>query len=763
MNKKQWIRKTLALITLFLLLINVALAIEGDANLFTEENTTEYISSVAAVKDSIYFLGNKGLYQWNKTMTEPLLVSEDVQTWVMMSEEADESDPIKAFDGSIHALVGSGEGLFAINTSKGIWCSMEQETGKWIITPLKALDWEDMLISDGDWSYARQIYQTVIQDNTLALLVENESSYLKRDLICFDTEKGTQRKLEVENVQELAPYQNGKMLALQFDAERYEPDYKEMAKVIVIDLNTGDTAPFMELPYTMMAGLVYDQEKDCIYVSGDGSVFSGKPGEELSALNYIPVYRADNNEQGMLLDGGLYAVSNYGKTYVRNLDSSLKPGTVLTIEGTTEWDEAVKVFQKVQPGIPVQFEGSSWTVDNILQKMLMGDDTADLYMIYVSYSDFETLKSKGYTMDLSGSDVLMKSVEAMYPQVKEVIMEEGKLLAFPSRLTLYTKACVDNVFEEIGLEKPQTWADYIRVYGAWGDHLAADYPDLSLFDYGYFEKEGDASKQVLFEMINAYIEDMLLRDEALRFDTKVFRDLMDVFEEQRPSIDLIIQEQENNTVMYMEEPKNLFFDYEAITPERYRSSDRGTKVVFDFEEEKPAMIAAQFEVYLINPNSKNKDLAMLFLETYAQNMTESTKIALFPDENEPVISPHSVENIADMQKQIEEQEEALKTAEEAEKKIIEENIKYSEEYIEEYKNSEWYWDIPLESIEEYRSYDNRWGIVTYNPLYESQSSGISGDEGMWKIVDDYLNRAIYADEMIKRLDQRIQMVEMERE
>ncbi len=87
MNKKHRIQKTLALLIGLLLVANVALAADGNANLFTDERSTEYIQSAAAVKDSLYFLGNEGFYRWSREMTEPLKVSEDVKSWGMPRKE----------------------------------------------------------------------------------------------------------------------------------------------------------------------------------------------------------------------------------------------------------------------------------------------------------------------------------------------------------------------------------------------------------------------------------------------------------------------------------------------------------------------------------------------------------------------------------------------------------------------------------------------------------------------------------------------------
>lgn len=53
------------------------------------------------------------------------------------------------------------------------------------------------------------------------------------------------------------------------------------------------------------------------------------------------------------------------------------------------------------------------------------------------------------------------------------------------------------------------------------------------------------------------------------------------------------------------------------------------------------------EVYLINPNSENADMAITFLEFVAQHMKDSMEITLCPDANDPVEDPDALRSIGE--------------------------------------------------------------------------------------------------------------------
>ncbi|NLB90310.1 MAG: hypothetical protein GX786_03715, partial [Clostridiales bacterium] len=78
---------------------------------------------------------------------------------------------------------------------------------------------------------------------------------------------------------------------------------------------------------------------------------------------------------------------------------------------------------------------------------------------------------------------------------------------------------------------------------------------------------------------------------------------------------------------------------------------------------------------------------------------------------------------------------------------------------EETKNSNWYWDLSPEKIELFRSFDGQWGIIANHPLMQTSNE----DNNMGKTYKEYLDGAISKEELVRRLDQKVQMVEMEAE
>lgn len=741
-----------------------ALGAPGDANLFTQRSGNEYVQSAAAVGDSMYFLGNKGLYHWNKEMKEPQLASEDIQTWLSMAREED-SGPIalESFDGSIQVLIGSEDTLWGLNITQGILCKLEEKEGKWAPVPVVALDWTDMVITEGSgqdsWTQSKDISSPVIQNNMLYLLSTDYRSFDSgKDLIAFNLDTGEQKKIEVEDIQNIACYEGEKLWALQFNrskAYNNATDGKIATPVLgVIDVGAKSFEAKSSTPHIESSGLAYNQKDQSLYLSGGGSIYRWDGAGEFAFVNYIPFHDSWDGGKGILLDGGqLYGIYAQNKVYVRNLDSSLAPDQVLSIYGAYASSNEVESFEKNHPEIPLKLIEREWD-KKIGERMFLGDSEADLYRINLNYDQYKSMKEKGYTVDLSSNQVLTEGVAQMYPEIQQALHHNEALVAIPVDFTVTTTAYAPSLFEELNLTPPETWQEVMALYGLWGEELAEEYPEYYVSTDMYFDEER-ASARIFEQVMNDYAVQKLLRGEPLRFDSPAFRDALKALEENKTSMDLI--DTGNSMTFYHDNPTHLIELSRYVTPQGYNN---GGYVIqpFGFTKGEEVLFEGMLEVYIINPHSQNKEMAMLFLENLVQDMSPYLKVALYPNNNDPVPEPSMVAAAEEALKEIEETKKLLETADDQGKKMLEEQISWQEEWQANIEDESYYWMISAEDIETYRKWEGRWKIIEENPL---RHMGTEETRGLFKDIENYTQGVITADQLIQRLDQKIQMIEME--
>jgi len=172
------------------------------------------------------------------------------------------------------------------------------------------------------------------------------------------------------------------------------------------------------------------------------------------------------------------------------------------------------------------------------------------------------------------------------------------------------------------------------------------------------------------------------------------------------------------------------------------------------EQHVPVELGAVF----INPNTKNPDAALSYLECIMEHMDPAQHIMMFPDDNTPVPVENFDKNVASWQTELEKQETLLKTAKPEDVKDIQSMI---DSYNDLLKNQDKYrWQVSKESIEQFRSvaplcFAQLPNLLSYNAN--------NGDSDISTLIDRYLQKQIPLDQFLQQADQKIHMIQMERQ
>lgn len=780
------ISKMLLLIALCLSITATALAAPGDATLLdgSETGSYEYVQSMAVWDGALYMITSKGLYRYEAQADAPerlgALSSDANPSGDAAAANAEEPAQADASDdsdsdalsltgttisgsslGSALTLIAGEDALYLLNGETGELFRLSWADGKMSAKSVVTLDWSDMLMHMQSYDMPRAGNRAVLDGNHL-YLTRMEDDYISHKLMRFDVETGKGERVSEETVISFSQYKESQLVAI------IRKGFDQPLQISTIDKASGAVASLLEAKGEYDFGLQYDGGTDTIYFMSSGQLYASKGGAAAEVVAYFPTDSVWESMPSALIDGGYYALSNSEKVIVRNVDPAYKQNRALKINGLYS-DEVSRAFMNDHPEIPLvlstqHFEGAEALTAN----MLSGDMASDIYTLYLAYSQYEALVEKGYVVDLSSSEALKAEIAKMYPEIAEILQKDGKLYAFPQYFSAFGMGYSPKVLEKIGLTEddvPKTYTEFLAFVDRWESEFAAEYPELTLFDS---PEEMDLRSQIFSSVFQDYALHCQRTGEELKFDTELFTRLLrtiettdfsgfkqpdpDASEEGGGSFAVMV-----STVGEDEGPTALFQTYKNVTMTGFRYDDGYKLMPLALDDGLTPVLNAELSLFIVNPNSENADLAMQFLEYYAQNLPAAMKANMMPGENEAVLNPSYGEMMQEAEKLVEEMRAAYEAAKGTEnEKAMELELQNAEQSLEFRKQFEW--SVTEEDISAYRAIYDMLVINKGNVFYDG---GGEQTQELATLVQRYLDKQIEPEQMVKELDKKIRMMMME--
>lgn len=132
-------------------------------------------------------------------------------------------------------------------------------------------------------------------------------------------------------------------------------------------------------------------------------------------------------------------------------------------EDKAQYESMIDTFEAANPGITVKYEAfEPQNYNTILSTALAGDTGPDVMMVR-AYGAFETVAAGGYLMPLD-ENIVPGLKDLPKPALQaETLRSDGKIYAVPfasqTMLVIYNK----DIFDELGLEEPETWDELLQV------------------------------------------------------------------------------------------------------------------------------------------------------------------------------------------------------------------------------------------------------------------------------------------------------------
>jgi ABC-type glycerol-3-phosphate transport system substrate-binding protein len=393
--------------------------------------------------------------------------------------------------------------------------------------------------------------------------------------------------------------------------------------------------------------------------------------------------------------------------------------------------------------------------------MTSGDSTFDIFILDLSYQDFQSLLKKGYCMDLSGSAKITEEMGKMYPFLQTAVQKDGKYYAIPTSLYAYGFSIVPKAWENAGItdQIPTSFMGLIDFLNWWLDEGENAHPDLQLMD------QVTDFRQTLFEMaLSMYVADCQANGQDLTLNTPVFKEMLtaldnldtDALNDTLPAADdnatggrVMLDDNESTLFNSYGDWLNIYDNggYEYSRPLILSLEDGGAQHI-------PVYVSAMF----INPNTKNPEMAVKYAENMLDHMDKAQHIMMFPDDNNPIPVQNYDKMIESWQTSLDKQKEALKTAKPEDVKDIQATIDNLQDLLT--NKDKYRWQVSQDGIDQYRNLASLCFTATPNLINLNVNNG---DSELSTLISRYLQKQVSLDQFLSDADQKIRMIQMEQQ
>lgn len=328
--------------------------------------------------------------------------------------------------------------------------------------------------------------------------------------------------------------------------------------------------------------------------------------------------------------------------------------TTLVVSHANE--EAIQLLCSTHDTVEVQRESLSFSDStDLMTRLLNKDSSVDVYSISVN-NGLQALKQKGYLPTIFSS-VITEKISHMLPTIRDVVTQQGQIVAVPYDITTSEWGINDELWQEICPNRRlETWQDYFALVQWWEQQ-----EDLS--DEYTLSINGLGRQQLTEEMLYAYIQTYERPNEPLRFDTPYFMDTLAAATQLTP-IEYTGEEDDEAWNDMINRPTLLQTYISRLGYSAVEHCFRRIPMPA-FEEGGKRCVYGDLMLYIINPYSQHQQEATWYLEAVLQTMSDQTFILLSPDSAVPLEAPSWKRIYEKFKKELQEIKAALPKADDA--------------------------------------------------------------------------------------------------
>ena len=614
----------LMLLSLLLMLLPAGPALgEQPANLNRNYLIEEdYIAGLAALEGEIYLLKPKGL--------------------VRLHQDTGEEQLLKAPEGDLpemNELLPAPGGLYGLETRSGAVYMLRIADDQVQVETLH----EQSGLGQGGWM--RAMYA---KEGFIHCLFDREG------VRSLELATGKVTRLEVTDVWVLAPWGEGFATV-----EIANTEQGRQPRLVAMD-GAGKREPLSPLPKGFVPqALVAAPAGDALYALSGQEAYAWRLGQEPQKILNFP--RGDTAGAQMLDDKRLMLSVDSTLLAVRAVDPRLNAGVkqLVALDGESRADDFFH-FLKSHPEVDLSTlpAGLETAEEQFIRHMLTRSDEVDIYLLK-DQNLISRIKKKGYALDLAASPEIARQTGELYPAFRELVTQGEGVYLLPKKLFLSVLGYDPVGFKAIGEEPPKTFAAFYDLCLRWQEGLRDKHPEWMM--QLQFNAPGFA------DILWQHALEQLKAGEPLKFSTPELRKALEQFLSLEQS-DPGVEQGQKHLLSLRDIPGKGWFEYLPLT----------------FREDRAFALGAQedsFTYYVVNPYSKHREEALLFMESHLKGLPAHLRARLFASADQPIESPEYKLQIERWEGMIAELDEAIAKAGELEKRELEAKRKQIQEQL----------------------------------------------------------------------------------
>lgn len=552
----------------------------------------------------------------------------------------------------------------------------------------------------------------------------------------------------------IAPYADGRLLLQQYADDSYR-----RIRFSSYDPATDESEILCEADapqYSSFEGIACDFESGAVYYTREGEIFelNLQTGESSEAITDMPgtIY---SDGACAVLRGGYYASAAYDCYIIRNLHPEERPSERLKIFDGSYEDAVSRAFYDFANGhgdVSAVLSRDYSSGNALVEDMMNRSSDIDVYIINTDSSDYQAVFDRGYMMELTDSEKLAETAERLYPALREELSIDGALCAIPASCYFWLPFVNRETLEKLDMsidEIPTNWSDLLDFFMEELPNRLPEDGSVALMD-GYI---GDVyARQCVFDRIFASYQQLLKEDpDAFSSDEMAqllqkleqvdFQALGQPAEEETQQDDFFPDE-----IQYCLFEMNMGTSIEGISQYYY-------PMVMSLTPDTPRMLTLSATAAFVNPFTKNRELALEFMEALTEKLSTGVQYTIYSDRTEPVENSHYQENMQEMQQLLDQLQAQYDSAQEADRQALQEALDAAQESLEDYEN--YRYSIREEDIAWIHQYADALALQGNNWLYSADS----GDA--YQLVQQYSEGQIDARKLMNEIGRKIRMMMME--
>jgi len=528
---------------------------------------------------------------------------------------------------------------------------------------------------------------------------------------------GAKYQFPAEGISVLAPGENDLSYGIRSARKNGQVTYS----LVSVHLVSGEITELASLD-SSLAAICLDTKNQQILIADSGRLLSWREGMETPEVSAwtmggdsVGVCPIGENSAAVLIDNAIA---------IRRLGSAESQMRLVVRQGYGR-GENYQEFLTAHPEITLSFEAnSSMTAEEeFVQDMINRSSDKDIYIL----TDPETISvihQKGYGLELTESEKMAAIAEDYYDAFRELFVRDGKMYAVPQTLYITAPGVQKDFFETAGIETPRTVAELMEITKEWTEEDRQEETLLNPFKNLYD----------LPHLLSRAADEYSLNGKEVRLCTDEMIRLLDEWlETYRLVEDMGNVNSEEIAMNIIDLPMHIVYD----------------ALILPVSEEHEGIIGAadlEMTYLVINPFTEHPEEAMAFVESVAESWDARMRLLLLSSGAQASESAEYATEKANLEAELQEAR-AAETPDESRISSLERSL----ERLEETR-----WEISEEDVEWYQGILPRIQFSESNPVLLVLSEDDS-------LLAQFMGGKMDAEGFLKALDQKVEMVQLERE